>query len=44
MYHGHRGTSNTSFTNHAILVLRFDPIALSTFGNGIAILSWQQLR
>jgi hypothetical protein len=45
MYHSNRGTPNSSFTNqNATLVLRFDPLALSAFGKGIAILSWQQLH
>jgi len=45
MYHNNRGTSNSSFTTQdAALVLRFDPLALSVFGNGISILSWQQLH
>ena len=45
MYHSHRGTPNPSFTNNnGTLVLRFDPLALSVFGKGIAIQSWQQLR
>ncbi len=44
MYHGSRGTSNASFTsNNATIVLRFDPLALSAFGRGIAIVSWQQV-
>ncbi len=45
MYHGTRGFSNASFsTNDATIVLRFDPLALTPFGTGIAIVSWQQLR
>jgi hypothetical protein len=45
MYHDNRGTPNPSFTSRdATLVLRFDPLALSTFGTGIGTLSWQQLR
>jgi hypothetical protein len=44
MYHNNRGTSNPSFMiQDATLVLRFDPLALSTFGTGITTLSWQQL-
>jgi hypothetical protein len=44
MYHGNRGTPNPSFVSHdATLVLRFDPLALSVFGNGVAVVSWQQL-
>lgn len=44
MYHNSRGTSQTSFVNEdATLALRFDPLALSVFGKGVAILSWQQL-
>lgn len=45
MYHDNRGTANPSFSaQNATVVLRFDPLALGAFGNGIAILSWQQLR
>jgi hypothetical protein len=45
MYHNNNGTPNPSFINdNAIVVLRFDPLALSVFGQGIAILSWQQLH
>lgn len=45
MYHNNRGTPHPSFDNdNATLVLRFDPLALSVFGTGVAILSWQQLR
>lgn len=45
MYHNHRGTPNPSFiNNNATVVLRFDPLALSVFGSGIAIQSWQQLH
>ena len=45
MYHNNRGTANPSFsTQDATVVLRFDPLALSVFGTGIAILSWQQLH
>ena len=44
MYHNTRGTPNPSFTiQDATLVLRFDPLALSIFGTGIATLSWQQV-
>ena len=44
MYHNSRGTSNPSFLiQDATVVLRFDPLALSAFGTGIATLSWQQL-
>jgi len=45
MYHDNRGTANPSFSaQDATLVLRFDPLALSAFGTGLAILSWQQLH
>ncbi len=45
MYHNNRGTGNPSFTTRdATVVLRFDPLALSAFGKGAAILSWQQLH
>lgn len=45
MYHDSRGTANPSFSaRDATVVLRFDPLALSAFGTGIAILSWQQLH
>ena len=45
MYHNNRGTPNSSFANQdGTLVLRFDPLALSAFGTGISILSWQQLH
>jgi hypothetical protein len=45
MYHGNRGTSNPSFASeNATVVLRFDPLALSVFGRGLSILSWQQLH
>jgi len=45
MYHGNRGTPHPSFVNdNATLVLRFDPLALSAFGKGLAILSWRQLQ
>jgi len=45
MYHGNRGTSNPSFiSENAIVVLRFDPLALTVFGKGLSILSWQQLK
>jgi len=44
-YHNNQGTANPSFINRdATLVLRFDPLALSVFGKGLATLSWQQLR
>jgi DedD protein len=44
MYHDNRGTANPSFSaQDATVVLRFDPLALSAFGQGVAILSWQQL-
>ncbi|TMI78708.1 MAG: hypothetical protein E6H03_11630 [Bacillati bacterium ANGP1] len=44
MYHDNRGTANPSFANrNATVVLRFDPLALSVFGKGMVILSWQQL-
>jgi len=45
MYHDSRETGAPSFSaQDATLVLRFDPLALSAFGTGIAILSWQQLH
>ena len=45
MYHDTGGTGNDSFSvRDATVVLRFDPLALSAFGKGIAILSWQQVR
>ncbi len=45
MYHNNRETPNPSFTlKNATMVLRFDPLALSAFGKGIAVLSWQQLH
>lgn len=45
MYHGNRGTPNPSFmSENATVVLRFDPLALSVFGTGLSILSWQQLK
>ena len=45
MYHNNRNTPNSSFTTKdATVVLRFDPLALNTFGKGIAVLSWQQLH
>lgn len=45
MYHNNRGTPEPSFTiEDATLVLRFDPLALSAFGRGLTILSWQQLK
>lgn len=45
MYHDNRGTDNPSFSaRDATVVVRFDPLALGAFGNGIAILSWQQLH
>lgn len=45
MYHANRGTGNPSYTNqNATVVVRFDPLALSTFGQGITRTSWQQLK
>jgi len=45
MYHNNRGTANPSFASRdATVALRFDPLALSAFGRGLAILSWQQLK
>ncbi len=45
MYHNNRGTPNPSFTaRDASVVLRFDPLALSVFGKGIAMVSWQQVH
>ena len=44
MYHNNRGTPNPSFmTQDATVVVRFDPLALSPLGTGIAMLSWQQV-
>jgi len=37
--------SSPSFTNqNATIVVRFDPLSLSFFRSGLAIVSWQQLR
>lgn len=45
MYHNSRGTASPSFTNdNASLVIRFDPLALKVFKQGLTILSWHQLR
>ena len=45
MYNNNRNTSNPSFTTRdATVVLRFDPLALSTFERGMAVLSWQELH
>ena len=45
MYHDNRGTPNPSFTTRdATVVLRFDPLALSVFGQGMTMVSWQQLH
>ena len=45
MYHNSRGSSNASFTSRdATVVLRFDPVALTAFGKGLAVVSWQQLK
>lgn len=45
MYLNNRGTSNPSYTNqNATVVVRFDPLSLSVFKTGIAIVSWQQLK
>lgn len=45
MYHNNRNTPNPSFTTQdATIVLRFDPLALSTFERGTAVLSWQELH
>jgi hypothetical protein len=45
MYHDNRDTANPSFSvQDATVVLRFDPLALSVFGRGVAILSWQQVH
>lgn len=45
MYHENRGTSNPSYTNqNSTVVVRFDPLALSIFNSGIALVSWQQLK
>ncbi len=45
MYHNSRGIFNPSFTTQdATVVLRADPLALSAFGKGAAMLSWQQLH
>ena len=44
MYHNNRGTSNASFTTRdATVVVRFDPLALTVFGKGMAVVSWQEL-
>ncbi len=45
MYHSTSGATNASFTSKsATIVLRFDPLALTVFGRGIGIVSWQQLH
>ena len=45
MYHNSLGSPNPSFVNEdGTVVLRFDPLALSAFGRGISIVSWQQLH
>ena len=45
MHHNNRWTANPNFASQdATAVLRFDPLALSAFGRGLAILSWQQLK
>jgi hypothetical protein len=45
MSHGTTGTENPSFTmTDARVVIRFDPLALTVFGKGIAIVSWQQVH
>jgi hypothetical protein len=45
MYHNSRGAGNPSFTaDDAVVVVRFDPVALSAFGKRLMILSWQQLQ
>lgn len=45
MYHRNAGTTNPSFSNqNSSVVLRFDPLALSAFGRGITLVSWQQIR
>jgi hypothetical protein len=38
------GANPSLEVQNASVVLRFDPLALTPFGNGIAILSWQQLH
>ena len=44
MYHNNRGTANASFTTRdATVVVRFDPLALATFGRGMTVISWQEL-
>ncbi len=45
MYHDNHGTPHSSFSlMDGTVVLRFDPLALSVFGHGVAMISWQQLR
>lgn len=45
VYHSTRGTGNPSFTtDNATVVIRFDPLALTVFKQGLTILSWQQVR
>lgn len=45
MYHDTTGTANPSFTmRDARVVIRLDPLALTAFGKGIAIVSWQQVH
>jgi len=45
MYHDNTGTANPSFTMaDARVVIRFDPFALTAFGKGISIVSWQQVH
>jgi SPOR domain len=45
MYHDNHGTPNPSFSvKDGAVTLRFDPLALSVFGHGITIVSWQQLH
>jgi len=45
MYHNNQNSPDPSFTTRdATVVLRFDPLALSIFGKGMSMLSWQQLH
>jgi hypothetical protein len=45
MYHNSRGAGNPSFTaDDAVVVVRFDPLALTVFRRGLLMLSWQQLQ
>ncbi|HET8998301.1 MAG TPA: hypothetical protein VFP86_01505 [bacterium] len=45
MYHDNQGTPHPSFSlRDGAVTVRFDPLALSVFGHGITIVSWQQLH